>query len=145
MPLHSAFCPLHETNIVLHCVSEENDNCSTPDSKRGQCIDLKKCPVLISMLTMTRPLPPEVIDFLRKSQCGFRGNSPMVCCPVPTFPALGPLPAAEGPVDVSNHSNLALLPRNICGPVFGDKIYNGKKTSPFQYPWMALIGYNRGN
>jgi len=56
-----------------------------------------------------------------------------------------PVAPVEGPVDVSNHPNLALLPRNICGPVSGDKIYNGKKTSLFQYPWMALIGYNRGN
>jgi len=97
------------------------------------------------MLTMARPLPPGVIDFLRNSQCGFRGNSILVCCPVSTVTTSGPVPPVEVPVDVSNHSNLVLLPRNICGPVFGDRIYNGKKTSPFEFPWMALIGYNRGN
>jgi hypothetical protein len=57
----------------------------------------------------------------------------------------GPAAAVEEPVDVSNHPNLVLLPLNICGPVSGNKIFNGKKTALFQYPWMALIGYNRGN
>jgi transmembrane serine protease 9 len=123
------------------CVLEENDNCTTPDNNKGQCIDLKKCPVLISMLTMTRPLSPEVVDFLRNSQCGFKGNSPLVCCPLPTPPT----PTVKPPVDVSNHQNLVFLPLNICGPVYDDKIVNGKKTALFQYPWMALIGYNRGN
>ena len=97
------------------------------------------------MLTMTRPLPPDVIDFLRKSQCGFSGNSPLVCCPVSTVTATVPEIAEEGPVVNPDHPNLVLLPLNICGPVSANKIYNGKKTSLFQYPWMALIGYNRGN
>jgi hypothetical protein len=56
-----------------------------------------------------------------------------------------PVTAVEEPVDVSNHPNLVLLPLNICGPVSDNKIINGKKTSLFQYPWMVLIGYNRGN
>ena len=97
------------------------------------------------MLTMTRPLPPQVIDFLRKSQCGFSGNSPLVCCPVPTVTTPVHGAAVVEPTDVSNHSNLVLLPLNICGPVSVDKIIYGKKASLFQYPWMALIGYNRGN
>jgi len=97
------------------------------------------------MLTMTRPLTNEVIDFLRKSQCGFSGNSPLVCCPVSTVTTTEPVIVVEEPVDVSNHPNLVLLPLNICGPVSANKIYNGKKTLLFQYPWMALIGYNRGN
>jgi Regulatory CLIP domain of proteinases. len=97
------------------------------------------------MLTKRRPLPPEVIDFLRKSQCGFSGNSPLVCCPVSTSETTSEtVTAVVEPVDVSNHPNLVLLPLNICGPVSGNKIINGKKTSLFQYPWMALIGYNRG-
>jgi transmembrane serine protease 9 len=95
------------------------------------------------MLTMVRPLPPHVVDFLRKSQCGFSGNSPLVCCPLASV-STSP-PTADTPIDASNNSNLRLLPLNICGPVFDDKITNGNKTALFQYPWMALIGYNRGN
>uniref|UniRef100_A0A1V1G586 CLIP domain-containing serine protease n=2 Tax=Reticulitermes speratus TaxID=60591 RepID=A0A1V1G586_9NEOP len=131
------------TLILTSAAAQENDNCATPDSKQGQCIDLKKCPVLISLLTMTRPLSPEVIDFLRSSQCGFKGNSPLVCCPMSTPSTSGPAAAVEEPVDVSNDPKLVLLPLNICGPVSGNKIFNGKKTALFQYPWMALIGYNR--
>jgi hypothetical protein len=56
-----------------------------------------------------------------------------------------PTTDVEKPPDVSNNPNLMLLPLNICGPVSGNKIFNGKKTGLFQYPWMALIGYTRGN
>lgn len=132
---------LHGIDIAYHsCVAEEGDSCTTPASKEGKCIDLKECPVLISLLTQSRPLPPQVLDFLRRSQCGFRGNSPLVCCPVST-----PTTPSPEPVIVSSHPNLRLLPLNICGPVSTNKIFNGKKTALFQYPWMALIGYNRGN
>lgn len=138
---------LHDSDAECHsCVSEENDSCKTPDSKQGQCIDLKSCPVLLSLLTMTRPLPSEVIDFLRNSQCGFSGNSPMVCCPVSTPSTTeAAKPAVQDPPDVSSHPNLRLLPLNICGPVSTSKIFNGNRTVLFQYPWMALVRYNKGN
>lgn len=138
---------LHDSDAECHsCVSEESDSCKTPDSKQGQCIDLKSCPVLLSLLTMTRPLPSEVIDFLRNSQCGFSGNSPMVCCPVSTPSTTeAAKPAVQDPPDVSSHPNLRLLPLNICGPVFTSKIFNGNRTVLFQYPWMALVRYNKGN
>jgi transmembrane serine protease 9 len=147
MALHCAFSPLHESNAEYHSsVSEESDSCRTPDGKQGQCIDLKSCPVLLSLLTMTRPLPSEVIDFLRNSQCGFKGKSPLVCCPVPPpSTTAATKPTVEEPPDVSSHPNLRLLPLNICGPVSTSKIFNGNRTALFQYPWMALIRYNKGN
>lgn len=147
MILHCAVCPLLDSDTEYHsCVSEESDSCRTPDNKQGQCIDLKSCPILLSLLTMTRPLPSEVIDFLRNSQCGFKGSSPLVCCPLPTpSPTEAPKPAVEEPPDVSSHPNLRLLPLNICGPVSANKIVNGNRTVLFQYPWMALIRYNKGN
>jgi hypothetical protein len=59
--------------------------------------------------------------------------------------ATGPETAEEGLLVDPDDPKLVLLPLNICGPVSGDKIYNGKKTALFQYPWMAPIGYNMGN
>ncbi|PSN45975.1 Melanization protease 1 [Blattella germanica] len=130
---------------------ENGEKCTTPDNKLGQCINIKGCPSVLALLTQSRPIPADVLDFLRRSQCGFEGRTPLVCCAVtsdtPTPPPITRPPVSEpgvsGPVDVSNHPNLRLLPLNICGPYTENKILNGKETEVFEYPWMALIGYNR--
>ncbi|KDR03823.1 Serine protease easter [Zootermopsis nevadensis] len=136
------------TLILTSASAQDSSSCTTPNSEQGECIDLKKCPDLLSMLTKLRPLPPEVVNFLQRSQCGFNGKSPLVCCPLsattttpaPTTPGREP---AEEVSPVFNHRNMMLLPLNICGPVSENKIINGNKTALFQYPWMALIAYNR--
>ena len=130
--------------------TESGETCTTPDSRQGNCISIKDCSPLISLLTQTRPVPQAVLDFLRKSHCGFEGNNPRVCCPTQTTATATQAaeisqPSVEASPDVSNHPNLRLLPLNICGPYTDDnKVFHGKKTSLFEYPWMALIGYNLG-
>ena len=64
---------------------EEDNSCTTPHSKPGRCVGLRQCGNVLSLLK--KPIPDEVIGYLRKSVCSFTGFLPDVCCPEekPTF------------------------------------------------------------
>ena len=55
-------------------------SCRTPSGKSGTCINLKICPTLMEIIGRERPISESSIDLLRKSQCGFEGKDPKVCC-----------------------------------------------------------------
>lgn len=71
-----------------------------------------------------------------------------VCCPAPTRatqrptsrPTPSPTPSARL-TDYSYHRNAYLLETDLCGNDNSNKIANGNKTEPFEYPWMAIIQY----
>eukprot|EP00090_Calanus_glacialis_P008462 TRINITY_DN16813_c0_g1_i1.p1 TRINITY_DN16813_c0_g1~~TRINITY_DN16813_c0_g1_i1.p1 ORF type:complete len:481 (-),score=131.69 TRINITY_DN16813_c0_g1_i1:105-1547(-) len=66
-------------------VEEEDTSCTTPHNKQGKCVGLRQCGNVLSLLK--KPIPDEVIGYLRKSVCSFTGFLPDVCCPEekPTF------------------------------------------------------------
>eukprot|EP00092_Neocalanus_flemingeri_P004211 GFUD01004529.1.p1 GENE.GFUD01004529.1~~GFUD01004529.1.p1 ORF type:complete len:488 (+),score=127.45 GFUD01004529.1:318-1781(+) len=66
-------------------VEEEDNSCTTPFNKQGKCVGLRQCGNVLSLLK--KPIPEEVIGYLRKSVCSFTGFLPDVCCPEekPTF------------------------------------------------------------
>ena len=68
-------------------VEEEDTSCTTPHNKQGKCVGLRQCGNVLSLLK--KPIPDEVIGYLRKSVCSFTGFLPDVCCPdeKPTFGA----------------------------------------------------------
>ncbi|CAF4868801.1 unnamed protein product [Pieris macdunnoughi] len=49
----------------------------------------------------------------------------------------------DQPLDVRNHPNLQLLPKD-CGTIEGDRIFGGNRTSLFEMPWMVLLSYQTG-
>jgi len=57
----------------------EDASCLTPDDQEGRCVGLRSCRPVLSLLV--RPVPAEVIAFLRASVCGFSSRLPDVCCP----------------------------------------------------------------
>ncbi|XP_034250614.1 serine protease easter-like [Thrips palmi] len=62
-------------------------DCTTPLSQAGNCVRLHNCKPLLDLLKTSRLGPrglpdSEVTLLLRRSHCGFQGNSVMVCCPV---------------------------------------------------------------
>ncbi|KAF9410943.1 hypothetical protein HW555_010141 [Spodoptera exigua] len=99
-----------------------------------------------------RPLPPHVVSYLRRSQCGFEGYVPRVCCgplpleqeatsqrptPRPTQPTQG----TQGSSEVYSEDS-SPAPRNQCGiDTTGDRVYGGTITDLDEFPWMALLGY----
>lgn len=60
----------------------EATNCFSPHNKTGICVDIRDCPVLLRLLKSFSATKWNLQEasFLRKSQCGFRNNSPYVCC-----------------------------------------------------------------
>ncbi|KYM76560.1 Serine protease easter [Atta colombica] len=126
--------------IVIRKAKTENE-CSN-----GNCVNIRKCPEVISLLTTSRPLSAETLQTLRNLQCGFEGNDPKVCCSqTSTTTTEAPNPEnPSNPPDVTNHPNLHLLDHTLCGPITQTKVVGGNKTGIFQYPWMALIAYDTG-
>jgi len=57
----------------------EENLCTTPHGKEGKCIGLRNCNNIIVLLK--KPIPTEVIKYLRSSVCSFSGFLPDVCCP----------------------------------------------------------------
>ncbi|CAK9822833.1 CLIP domain-containing serine protease HP8 [Anthophora retusa] len=141
-------------------------NCATPNNVAGSCVGIRQCPQLLNLLE-AQPLKPEVIDFLRKSQCGFEGNYPRVCCPLRNgiidIPPRGDqvYPSdntgtnqnfgqqnTETNTDDANLqydlSNNPLLPTN-CGKDLSQRIFGGERTDLDEFPWMALLEYSKPN
>ncbi|CAH1954518.1 unnamed protein product [Acanthoscelides obtectus] len=61
----------------------ETDHCITAELKPGRCIVLQECRQIFDMANdLLTPMTPERLEFLIKSQCGFLGSNPKVCCPL---------------------------------------------------------------
>ncbi|XP_031327726.1 CLIP domain-containing serine protease 2-like isoform X2 [Photinus pyralis] len=97
------------------------------------------------MKTITK-ITPEISDALFKYYCGVEGNAVKVCC------ADEPIVFPRSIVDENSETSklerdykLSLLPSN-CGFLNTQNyIVGGSKTSIFDYPWMALLGYKEGD
>uniref|UniRef100_A0A1L8DQP3 CLIP domain-containing serine protease n=2 Tax=Nyssomyia neivai TaxID=330878 RepID=A0A1L8DQP3_9DIPT len=148
--------------VLLHqSYSQSDEPCVTPEGHRASCTPVMHCPPILGILNNApRPLPQNIVTYLQRLQCFHSTGQPAVCCrrpsvvntPAPVNPApVTPSPVSNvdvvsndipnGPTDVSRHPNLSLLPQTICGPILGDKLAFGEKTSLFEYPWMSLIRY----
>ncbi|KAG7204080.1 hypothetical protein KM043_001931 [Ampulex compressa] len=137
----------------------QQSECATPDAIRGTCIGIRQCPPLLSIL-QSRPLSPQAIDFLRKSQCGFEGNDPKVCCPnqnsvISTRPggtqgvrgdertpsSTTEMSGGSTELDLSNNP---LLPAD-CGQDLSQRIVGGERTELGEFAWMTLLEYRKPN
>lgn len=79
--LHHLYKTLkYETKTYATFLSE-TDQCTTPRQQLGDCKNIKECPALLQLLNR-RPLTASNADYLRRSQCGFEGTDPKVCCPL---------------------------------------------------------------
>ncbi|KAF7263934.1 hypothetical protein GWI33_000889 [Rhynchophorus ferrugineus] len=122
------------------------DYCRTPNREQGECMVITSCEPLYNILK-ERPISSYNADLLRRSQCGFVGTLPKVCCPLGTQPVQPSteepefLPPAEGEFIESN----LLPPTNVCGTGTQDKIYGGQKAQLDEFPWMALVEYLKPN
>ncbi|XP_043285484.1 melanization protease 1-like [Venturia canescens] len=164
--------------LITPLTREIQGYCYTAWGTRGICVNIKSCNPLIRLL-QPRPILPPVLRILRKSQCGFEGLDPKVCCltnahssdleryPLrsisdvsnnahknknhnndyvePTTETTTTTTAAPKPLlPIHNHPNRRLLRDEECGPVYENRIYGGNVTSIYEFPWMAMLGYNEG-
>ncbi|CAH1646525.1 unnamed protein product [Spodoptera littoralis] len=131
-----------------------SQECTTPTGSRSNCVSLYQCQPLFNAFEQ-RPLPTHVVSYLRRSQCGFEGYVPRVCCgPLPeeqeatsARPTPRPnQPPTQGSSDLFPEDS-SPAPRNQCGiDTTGDRVYGGTITDLDEFPWMALLGYrtNKG-
>ncbi|XP_029050777.1 CLIP domain-containing serine protease 2-like [Osmia bicornis bicornis] len=134
--------------LVLGLVFAQNEgqsNCTSPNGVVGWCIGLRQCPQLLTILQSS---PPETIEFLRQSQCGFDDNDPRVCCPIQNENA-----DLSGGADGAKEANLqfdlsnnTLLPSD-CGKDLShdQRVVGGEHTDIDEFPWMALLIYSTPN
>ncbi|KFB44069.1 serine protease 14 [Anopheles sinensis] len=95
-------------------------SCTNPRGVEGKCILLRDCPSLVAILRQSAPTPDDVA-FLKNCRCGGDNKNVMVCCPnpLPTYPQ--------------------------CGIHLADRIVGGQPTKIDEYPWAALIEYQKPN
>ena len=55
-------------------------SCTSPHGLAGECVNLLECRSILQLLRR-KPIPPDVLTFLRQSVCGFKGKLPDICCP----------------------------------------------------------------
>ncbi|XP_017773669.1 PREDICTED: venom protease-like [Nicrophorus vespilloides] len=114
-----------------------NDRCVQP---RGDfCVEIRRCPYFADLLDRSViPRPKHVIDTIRTFQCGFKDNTPLVCCQKEQATSL----QAAKPPDTSKHRNRVLVPQDDCGPIANEfRITGGREAGLYEFPWMALLAY----
>jgi len=143
----------------------EYESCINPEGQSGQCIVITQCPDLVKLL-QARPISPQAEEYLRKARCGFEGVHSKVCCVLndnnngdnggegtdPKQPDRN-----EGGNNNNNnggnHNNNGggsvsspLLPdTSVCGTTLADRIVGGTASQLGEFPWMALIEYQKPN
>ncbi|KAJ8721368.1 hypothetical protein PYW07_002143 [Mythimna separata] len=138
------------STLLWSLVLSQSETCTTPLGRQSECVSLYDCPTLLNAFEQ-RPLPNSVVSHLRKSQCGFEGYVPRVCCgPLPSNqeepatqrPTPRPTQAPSQGSSSYNQEDSSPAPRNQCGvDTNGDRIYGGQFTDLDEFPWMALLGY----
>ncbi|XP_022120271.2 phenoloxidase-activating enzyme 1 isoform X2 [Pieris rapae] len=137
--------------LFLIADSAFSDQCTTPLGRTSNCISLYDCPEYLAAFAQ-RPLSAYTQNFLRKSQCGFDGSIPYVCCgplpsQTPATPTIRPRPTLPPDADVDPTVREDSFPerRGKCGIERSDRIFGGIIADLDEFPWMALLGYRTKN
>lgn len=120
------------------------DSCRTPDGKLGECKVIHSCPYILD-LVQVHPIPSATVTFLKRSNCGFQGLDPKVCCNEDNRndddDYVEPKPSYD---DSSNTMTTNLLPdKATCGVSTQNRIVGGEVTDLDEFPWMVLIDYQK--
>lgn len=130
---------------ISHCYAQLGDYCRTPLSQPGECISLLDCEQLYNILKK-RPISSSNADLLRRSQCGFVGTTPKVCCPTGISSSSSTTTTEATRIEAGGAIQSNLLPTtDVCGTSTSDRIYGGEKAQLDEFPWMTLVEYERPN
>ncbi|XP_019870922.1 CLIP domain-containing serine protease HP8-like [Aethina tumida] len=130
--------------LSLFVNGQNYEGCSTPRGRPGNCVVITDCTPLYSIL-QKRPIASGDADYLRRSQCGFNGHLPKVCCPLEREPSTTPRPAqTTSSGQNENVINSPLLPtKTQCGVDTQNRIFGGESADLDEFPWMVLVEYER--
>ncbi|XP_041971598.1 phenoloxidase-activating enzyme-like [Aricia agestis] len=65
--------------LLIHSAQGQS-SCITPSNANGECIPIRQCKQLLDLL-LSPSRTAEDVAYIKNSQCGFRDNNPLVCCP----------------------------------------------------------------
>ncbi|XP_041982794.1 uncharacterized protein LOC121735881 isoform X2 [Aricia agestis] len=131
------------------------DPCRTVDGANGNCIPLTSCEPYVQLIKTARTNVKSRMT-LQRSQCGFDGSVPKVCCPLPGIPSQPPTEAttttttttttaATAVVKTADDSDyVSAFPEPpVCGVSGGQfgKVVGGVDAKLGDFPWIALLGY----
>lgn len=119
--------------LIAAILVDGQQTCTAPDGKAGNCILLRSCDTLFTLIKK-KPLLPEDRSFLSRSQCGWsrEANHPLVCC--------------TDPLNTPIRVGATLLPAvGVCGIQTSDRIVGGVNTKIDEFPWLALLKYAKPN
>lgn len=136
--------------------SESFGACKTPNGNVGQCVPLRQCPTLYSILSRITLAPVEKL-FLQQSQCGYIVNDPLVCCTTPDMKASASqnpqviLDPDEVRLDIESTISRSISANELpqpgeCGKeeeIVVGFIVGGKQTRISESPWMALLKFSK--
>ncbi|XP_074037294.1 CLIP domain-containing serine protease HP8 [Leptinotarsa decemlineata] len=124
------------------CYTQSYDSCFTPRNENGDCKVISSCPSLFALLEK-RPIKSQDADYLRRSQCGFEGTLPKVCCPSGGQKSSTSKPVTDHNMELKPSKSSLLPSTEMCGISTQDKIYGGTEAGLQEFPWMALVEYER--
>lgn len=106
-----------------------------PQKINGICVPLQSCEIILN-IARHQQQSLQAQAFLRKSQCGFSGYYPYVCCPqsTPSNAQLNLVRTVQVPQN--------LFPKD-CGVDSEDRIFGGTVTRITEFPWFALLKYSK--
>lgn len=138
----------NENNQLKVCCASIAQTCNNPDNAQGTCMKLAECASLQPLLNLPRPLPQNVLDYLRRSTCQGPDRYSVCCSNQP--PSVGrvtPTPVPDVATKRPHPLIDSILPsKSQCGQeVSVNRIVGGEVTGIDQYPWMALIEYENKN
>ncbi|XP_065720238.2 venom protease isoform X3 [Drosophila suzukii] len=121
-------------------VEQRGLSCRGPDTKPGNCVELKECASLLNQLRV-KQRDETFANFLRASRltCGNQGTQ--VCCPN------GLTVTTPSPIIPKNTNEIPRRLPNVeegCGSTLGyyKKIVGGEVSRKGAWPWIALLGYD---
>uniref|UniRef100_U5EYA6 CLIP domain-containing serine protease n=1 Tax=Corethrella appendiculata TaxID=1370023 RepID=U5EYA6_9DIPT len=132
-----------------------NDNCYTPANFAGACILPTECKSIRELIRKPY-LTQREIQYINLSKCGrHTTGKTLVCCPLSDLAATTTTTTTTTfrPPFQSNQNqaqNLNFQPvkdklpePGECGAQIGDRIIGGEKAGIDEYPWSALIQYQK--
>lgn len=129
----------YEGLIVKLCCPTE---CTTPEGNAGKCVNIQSCPHLAAL--QSPPVSEENRTYLKQSQCNVMMENRVCCGPAPK-PQNTFLNGLNGICSASIGAYPPDPNSKCCGSdaSIDNKIIGGNATAIDQYPWLALIEYER--